>query len=83
MIKYVPFFLADWCGYCKEMKREKIIENLANNGTVVFVFDDKHAMGKDLGVRGFPSIMCWKGSKHVQYEGERTPEGIMEFMKSM
>lgn len=81
--KICTVFLADWCGHCKNMKKEKTLEKMASNGVIVFVISDESPLSKTMGVRGFPTIFCWKGTKKVQYEGEREASKLINFMDSM
>ncbi len=74
-------FTADWCGYCKKLKEERLMESLAEKGTVVFSIDEG-PLAKHFGVKGFPTIMCMSSSKGRQYEGPREVSSILRFMDS-
>jgi thiol-disulfide isomerase/thioredoxin len=72
--------LADWCGHCKTLKSSGLIEDLANKGVIVFIADDKNNITKELDIKGFPSVMVWKGDQLVDYNGPRDSQNIIEFM---
>lgn len=74
-------FMADWCGYCKQLKDSGLIEKLIDAGVEVQIEDDKSQLTKDLKIQGFPTIMIYKGEDLVPFKGERTLEGIMEEIK--
>lgn len=74
-------FLAPWCGYCKRLKEERVIENLIDNGINVMVIDDNNPLTREMKVEGFPTIMCVKNGMIKKYTGERTAEGIIKYMK--
>lgn len=79
--KVCTFFLAPWCGYCKKLKNEKVMEKLAKRGITVMEIDDKHPMAKSMKLPGFPSLICWKnGTVPVMYEGDRSVDDIMRFI---
>lgn len=83
---------ADWCGHCKKAAPE--FKKLAaespitlSNGTraTVKILDadqDKEEI-KKYNVRGYPSILVLSGSEIIDYPGERTYEGVVEFLNQM
>lgn len=77
----VTAFMADWCGHCQRMKQSGILEQLADNGFVVFIADDKNRLTQDMKVQGFPTIYAVVKGRNVPYQGERSLEGIMSFVK--
>lgn len=74
-------FTADWCGYCKALKKERLMESLAQKGTIVFSIDEG-PLAKHYGVKGFPTIMCSSSPKEKHYEGPREVDSIIMFMDS-
>jgi|UniRef100_A0A6C0DET8 thiol-disulfide isomerase/thioredoxin len=87
----VMIFKADWCGHCKKAAPEfqKLAAGpLALSGgrsATVKILDadaDKEEM-KKYNVRGFPTIMIMNGSDTTEYPGERTYDGVLEFLNKM
>lgn len=83
---------ADWCGHCKKAAPEfqKLIAAspiALPNGTHATVkmldADQDKAEIKKYNVRGYPSILIINGSETTEYPGERTYEGVVEFLKQM
>lgn len=81
--KTCMFFLADWCGHCKRLKESKVMEELSENGVNVIAIDDKNPLTSKMDIKGFPTIICWKGTKRHDYDGERETSAIMEFLNKM
>ena len=83
---------ADWCGHCKKAAPE--FQKLAtaspialSNGThaTVKILDadqDKSEI-KKYNVRGYPSILIVNGSETTEYPGERTYEGVVDFLNQL
>lgn len=83
---------ADWCGHCKKAAPE--FQKLAaaspiplSNGShaTVKILDadqDKSEI-KKYNVRGYPSILIVHGSETTEYPGERTYEGIVDFLNQL
>jgi thiol-disulfide isomerase/thioredoxin len=87
----VMIFKADWCGHCKKAAPE--FQRLAagplalsgGRSATVKVLDadaDKEEM-KKYNVRGFPTILIINGSDTTEYPGERTYDGVLEFLNKM
>jgi hypothetical protein len=83
---------ADWCGHCQKAAPEfqKMVAasplKLSNGKTAtVKMLDadkDKEEMNK-YNVRGFPTILIVKGGENIEYPGERTYDGVLDFMNKM
>jgi thiol-disulfide isomerase/thioredoxin len=78
------FAYADWCGYCKQFmpiwqefkdKYMPVIDLREINDKL----DEKTI--KTLGINGYPTIIYLNGSKKLVYEGERTMEGLENFVR--
>jgi thiol-disulfide isomerase/thioredoxin len=83
---------ADWCGHCQKAapEFEKLVSasplKLSNGKTAtVKMLDadkDKDEMNQ-YKVRGFPTILIVKGGENIEYPGERTYDGVLDFMNKM
>lgn len=83
---------AEWCGHCKTAAPEfqRLVSaspiTLSNGSKVnVTMLDadadkDKLSMYK---IRGFPTILVNNGSDMLEYPGERTYNGIIEYLNNM
>jgi len=88
-VKKVFFIYADWCGHCTRFKPEwdKFKEESAKNNVKAFalnVDDESNTAFIEMNkVSSFPTIIVSKGSgEKVKYEGERTAEDLMKFIKA-
>lgn len=83
---------AEWCGHCKKAAPE--FEKLSSaspltlsNGTQasVKILDADHDKEeiKKYNVRGYPSILIVNGSDTTEYPGERTYQGVVDFLNQM
>ena len=91
-MKSVVICKADWCGHCKKAAPEfqRLVSaspiTLSNGSKVnVTMLDadadkDKLSMYK---IRGFPTILVNNGSDMLEYPGERTYNGVLEYLNSM
>ena len=81
------FFFAEWCGYCKKFKPEweklKAESNLGVQLEEVDCADSNNvpALAKEYNVGGFPTLILVNGGNKVTYEGERTAEALVSFIK--
>jgi thiol-disulfide isomerase/thioredoxin len=83
---------ATWCGHCKTAAPEfkKLVDaspiTLANGAkaTVKMLDDaqDKEEI-KKYNVRGYPTILIMKGGEPIEYPGERTYDGVVDFLNKM
>ena len=90
--KSVVICKAEWCGHCKKAEPEfKRLVNASpitlSNGSKVNVTmldadadKDKLSMYK---IRGFPTILVNNGSDMLEYPGERTYNGVIEYLNNM
>ena len=87
----INIYKAEWCGHCKkaapEFKKLKDASPITlKSGKVahVEVLDsdkDKDKVSK-ANIKGFPTIQIVKGGEVTEYPGERTKDGVMEFLNS-
>jgi thiol-disulfide isomerase/thioredoxin len=90
--KSVVICKAEWCGHCKTAAPEfqRLVSaspiTLSNGSKVnVTMLDadadkDKLSMYK---IRGFPTILVNNGSDMLEYPGERTYNGVLEYLNNM
>ena len=90
--KSVVICKAEWCGHCKKAEPEfkRLVSaspiTLSNGSKVnVTMLDadadkDKLSMYK---IRGFPTILVNNGSDMLEYPGERTYNGVLEYLNNM
>lgn len=89
--KAVVICKADWCGHCKKAAPEfnKLLSAspiTLKDGTkaTVKILDadkDKSELSK-YQVRGFPTVLVVSGGQTTEYPGERTSEGVINFLNS-
>jgi len=83
-------YYADWCPHChavlplfKEFAKSGYV-SVNNKRVKVFLKEEKELeKGKDPEITGFPTFLYSDSArKIVPYEGPRTAEGFMEFLKT-
>jgi len=82
-------YYADWCPHCKTIK--PLFKEFMGDGVVkvegqpvaVKMVEEKHIQkGVDPEVKGFPTLLYSDASgKTVEFNGPRTTDGFMEFLK--
>jgi thiol-disulfide isomerase/thioredoxin len=90
--KQVVICKADWCGHCKKAAPDfqKLLSAspiTLKDGTTatVKILDadqDKSEISK-YKVRGYPTILVVNGSQTTEYPGERSYDGVLNFLNSM
>jgi thiol-disulfide isomerase/thioredoxin len=89
--KSIVICKADWCGHCKKAAPEfnkllaasPITLKDGSKATVKILDADKDKA--EIGqykVKGFPTVLIVDGGQTTEYPGERTADGIMEFLNS-
>ena len=81
-------FYAPWCNHCKEFmpKYEEAANKLKVNDKLIFAKIDGSANEvESITISGFPTLFFFPGNKKsekpIQYNGKRTSEDIIEFIK--
>jgi thiol-disulfide isomerase/thioredoxin len=87
----VLIFKADWCGHCKKaapefqklMSASPITLKDGSKATVKILDadKDKSEIGK-YNIKGFPTILIANDGQTTEYPGDRTADGVMEFLNS-
>ena len=88
----VTILKAEWCGHCKKAMPEfkKLVDaspitlKSGEKVTVRMLDSDADKSAIDaLGykVRGFPTILIQSGKEFTEYPGDRTRDGVMEFLE--
>jgi len=79
-------FYAPWCGHCKKLTPEFEKAALELKGKVslgkVDATEEKELATK-YNVKGFPTLVWFEDGKEQEYDGGRTAETIVEWVKSM
>jgi len=79
-------FYAPWCGHCKKLAPEYEKAATELKGTVsltkVDATEEKDLASK-YNVKGFPTLVWFEDAKETEYDGGRTAETIVEWVKSM
>jgi thiol-disulfide isomerase/thioredoxin len=81
-------YYADWCPHCKTVK--PAFDDWAKNGFVsvagrnvkVESVESSSPKMQGVKVKGYPTFMLMTADgKNVEYQGDRTPDGYMAFLK--
>ena len=85
-------FYAPWCGHCKNMAPDwsKLVskyDNVKVDGKTVRILagdcDANKGLGKEFGIKGFPTIKAISAGQIKEYAGQRTIAAWETFIKSL
>jgi len=79
-------FYAPWCGHCKKLtpEYEKAAVELKGKASLTKVdATEEKDLASKYSVKGFPTLVWFEEAKEVEYDGGRTAETIVEWVKSM
>ena len=80
------FFYAPWCGHCKNAKPEfeKVMKTAKGKAHMIDC-DAHQEIAQKYDIKGFPSIRYYpdgpKNGNPREYQGNRTAEDMMQFMR--
>ena len=84
----LKLFYADWCGHCRKFKPifDGDLKKLINNSNIPVKLetidcDTYPEEASKYGVTGFPTLILEVNNKTYNYEDEREPEKIKQFIK--
>lgn len=85
----ITMYHVDWCGYCKkampEFKKLQDYHGQIINDSILHVklvdCDEETELAEKENITSFPTIKLEHKSKTHEYDGERTFQGLMDFLK--
>ena len=81
----VELYYAEWCGHCNKFKPEweKFKKNALDGGIKTNEYEAEKDKTKveEANVSGFPTIIITINGKKEDYNGPRTAEALMEYVK--
>jgi protein disulfide-isomerase/protein disulfide-isomerase A1 len=79
-------FYAPWCGHCKKLTPEYEKAAVELKGKVALAKVDateEKEISSKYNVKGFPTLVWFEDEKDTEYDGGRTADTIVEWVKSM
>eukprot|EP01054_Gregarina_sp_Poly1_P005037 Gregarina_sp_Poly_1__5036@NODE_266_length_10382_cov_507_901212_g232_i0_p2_GENE_NODE_266_length_10382_cov_507_901212_g232_i0NODE_266_length_10382_cov_507_901212_g232_i0_p2_ORF_typecomplete_len480_score90_01Thioredoxin/PF00085_20/2_1e32Thioredoxin/PF00085_20/3_7e03Thioredoxin/PF00085_20/0_78Thioredoxin/PF00085_20/1_7e25Thioredoxin_6/PF13848_6/27Thioredoxin_6/PF13848_6/1_1e10Thioredoxin_6/PF13848_6/6_6e19Thioredoxin_6/PF13848_6/0_084Calsequestrin/PF01216_17/2_8e17Calsequestrin/PF01216_17/5_1Thiored len=80
-------FYAPWCGHCKKLapEYEGAAEVLKTDGILLGKVDatEEKELAERFDIRGFPTLYFFRNGQHEDYDGGRTKDSIVQWVKSM
>jgi len=84
----LKLFYVNWCDHCTKFKPifDKDLKNLIESSKIPVTleaidFDNNKEISRKYGVSSFPTLILEINNETHKYEGERTPEEIIKFIK--
>jgi thiol-disulfide isomerase/thioredoxin len=84
----MTLFHADWCPHCKHLLPVwEEIKKAVNNQHQLADVESKNPMMAEHTLKGFPTVRYFpqgmaNSANYVDYEGDRTPQSILQFLSS-
>mmetsp|Transcript_28946 Transcript_28946/g.25568 ORF Transcript_28946/g.25568 Transcript_28946/m.25568 type:complete len:230 (-) Transcript_28946:147-836(-) len=78
-------FYAPWCGHCKRLAPtwEEVATELKGEVNVAKVdVTQNRALGKQYGIKGFPTLLLFRRGKMTKYSGARSKDALISWAKS-
>jgi thiol-disulfide isomerase/thioredoxin len=84
---FLGVYYTEWCGYSRDFLQQLesgLQKKIENEGISVNLVDcDKNKeMCQKLQIEGFPTVLLHKNDKIIQYNGNRTDDDLINFVKS-
>jgi len=81
-------FYAPWCGHCKKLVPEYEKAATALKGSAVLAkvdgdTEENKELGQKFEIRGFPTLKVFRNKEVSDYEGERSADAIISYMKKL
>ncbi|KAL5104320.1 Protein disulfide-isomerase TMX3 [Taenia crassiceps] len=82
-------FYAPWCGYCRQFEEPyfeaaRALSDTAPNLIVARIDGTRFPAETSFsGVKGYPTVLLFKGAKSYPFNGERSVKGILSFVESI
>jgi len=85
--KDLTLYYAPWCGFCKRLmpEWEKVKEALKADPSVkinTINSEENPKLAEQAGVKSYPTIFLQKGGKEFTYNGPRTAEAMINFVRN-
>lgn len=82
----VQLYYANWCGHCVRFKPEweklkKMVENDPDIVLEDYESEKNSQKIQDEGISGYPTILVVVGDKKTEYNGPRTAEALLKYIK--
>ena len=77
-------FKAEWCGHCRNFKSTwaQLQKEMKDHVEFVTYDADNHKNEiKKYNIQGYPTLILHTGNKAVEFNGERTLDGLKDFIK--